>query len=388
MNASRLNDTIRRPRSLAPFLRRPCASAAIRGIATAVPPHVVTADEARARLEPFFVASGESPELMRQVFESAGIERRHLARPPEWYLAERGFTARNAAYGEVGRELGIEAARRVLEATGLLATEIDVIIDTSVTGVMIPALDVHVANALGCRRDVRRIPLTEAGCAAGATALALAHDLIRARPGTRVLVLALELPSLTLQLDDPSRANLISAAIFGDGAAALVVSDEPTPRSPNLAAGEGAAGSIEHLAHANVLFPDTVDIMGFDLRTEGFKIILSPRIPMLVAKNLRAEVDAFLARQGRTLSELEFFVAHPGGTKVLDNVRDTLGLGEAAVAPSRRSLREHGNLSSAAVHFVAKDLLDRGEVRRGALGLLVAMGPGFTVELALLRGGR
>ncbi len=386
MNAPRLHETIRRPRSLAPF--RPTTTAAIRGVATALPPHVVTADEARARLEPFFLAAGEFPELVRQVFESAGIERRYLARPPEWYLAERSFTARNAAYGEVGRALGVEAARKVLEATGVHAREVDVIIDTSVTGVMIPALDVHVANALGCRRDVRRIPLTEAGCAAGATALALAHELIRARPGLRVLVLALELPSLTLQLDDASRANLISAAIFGDGAAALLVSDRPTPRSPSLAAGAEGIGSIEHLAHANVLFPDTVDIMGFDLRTEGFKIILSPRIPLLVAKNLRAEVDAFLATQGRTLAELEFFVVHPGGTKVLDNVRDTLGLTEAQVAPSRRSLREHGNLSSAAVHFVAGDILARGEVRRGALGLLVAMGPGFTIELALLRGSR
>jgi alkylresorcinol/alkylpyrone synthase len=348
----------------------------VHGIATALPPWSISAEEAQARLEPFFVAQGESPELVRQIFQSAGIDRRWLARPASFYLEHRDLTARNAAYAEVARELGVTAARRVLDQTGVTPAEVDVIIDTSCTGVMIPALDVHVANALGCRPDVRRVPLTEAGCAAGATSLALAHELIRARPGTRVLLLSVELPSLTVQLDDTSRANLVSAAIFGDGAAALLVSDRPCARSVGL----------EHLAHRAVLFPDTVDIMGFDLRTEGFKIVLSPRIPLLVAKHLRPEVDRFLEAQGLRLDALSFFVLHPGGTKVLDNVRDSLSLAEEHVAASRRTLRDHGNLSSAAVHFAARDLLDHGGVGRGAFGLLVAMGPGFTMELALLRG--
>lgn len=352
--------------------------AAIRAIATALPPHSISAEEAQARLESFFVARGESPELVRQIFSSAGIDRRWLARPPAFYLQERGLTARNEAYAEVARELGAAAARKVLDATGVAPGEVDWVIDTSCTGVMIPALDVHVANALGLRADVRRVPLTEAGCAAGATSLALAHDLIRARPGSRALLLAVELPSLTLQLDDPSRANLVSSAIFGDGAAAVLVSDRPVPSARTR--------GLEHLAHKAVLFPDTTDIMGFDLKTEGFKIILSQRIPMLVAKHLRGEVDAFLEAQGLSLGGLDFFVVHPGGTKVLDNVRDTLGLPEAKVAAARRTLRAHGNLSSAAVHFVASELLERDEVAPGQLGLMIAMGPGFTLELALLRG--
>lgn len=349
----------------------------IQGIATALPAYSVTAEEAQTRLEPYFVSQGESAQVVRQIFESAGIARRWLARPASFYVQHRDLTTRNAVYGEVAREIGVEAARRVLEQTGVAAADIDVIIDTSCTGVMIPALDVHVANALGCRPNVRRIPLTEAGCAAGATSLALAHDLIRGRPGTRVLIVSVELPSLTLQLDDASRANLVSAAIFGDGAAALLVSDAPAPRR---------SVAIEHLAHQATLFPDSVDIMGFDLRTEGFKIILSPRIPMLVAKHLRPEVEKFLEGQGLTLDAIEFFVLHPGGTKVLDNLRDSLGLDESGVAASRRTLRDHGNLSSAAVHYAARDLLDHGQIRKGAFGLLAAMGPGFTLELALLRG--
>jgi alkylresorcinol/alkylpyrone synthase len=351
----------------------------IHGIATALPPFSVTAEEAQARLEPFFVGTGEDPALVRQIFQSCGIDRRWLARPASYYLEERSLTARNATYAQVARELGVEAARRVLDETGLAPSDIDLIIDTSCTGVMIPALDVYVSNALGMRKDVRRIPLTEAGCAAGATSLALAHELIQARPGSRALLLSVELPSLTLQLDDTSRANLVSSALFGDGAAALVVSDRPTPRHPLKVA-------LEHLAHRATLFPGTTDIMGFDLKTEGFKIILSPRIPMLVARELGGAVDAFLEEQGLARSQLGFFVVHPGGTKVLDNVRDTLGLKEEQVAASRRTLRDCGNLSSAAVHFAAKDLLAHGEVARGAFGLMIAMGPGFTVELALLRG--
>ena len=350
----------------------------IHTIATALPEYSISTEEAEARLRDVFSALGEDPGMIRQIFGNTGIERRYLARPAAFYLAERGFTARNQAYEETAPRLAIEAARKALAQAQLSPEDVDVVIDTSCTGVMIPAVDVHVANALGMRRDVRRIPLTEAGCAAGATALGIAHDLLPSRrEGAVALLLAVELPSLTLQLDDASRANLVSSAIFGDGAAAVVVSSR-APRGP----------AIEHLAHRPVLLPDSTDVMGFDLRTEGFKIILSQRIPMLVKRHLREEVDAFLEAQGVSLSQLEFFVAHPGGTKVLDNIRDTLNLEEEDVAASRRMLRDYGNLSSASVFYVAKDLLERGEVPAGAFGLMIAMGPGFTIELALLRGAR
>lgn len=272
-------------------------------------------------------------------------------------------------------ELGARAAREALEQAGVRPQEVDLVIDTSCTGVMIPALDVHVANALGLRPDVRRMPLTEAGCAAGATSLAFANDLLTGRPDGVALLLSVELPSLTLQLDDTSRANLVSAAIFGDGAAAAVVSNRQ-PRRP----------ALEHLAHEAHLFPETPEIMGFELGSQGFRIVLSKRIPLLVRRHLRERVDGFLERQGLSLEQMRFFAVHPGGTKVLDNVRDVLGLEEDQVSASRRTLRRFGNLSSASVHFVAKELLDSGAVPRGEFGLMIAMGPGFTLELALLRG--
>ncbi len=348
----------------------------IHSIARALPEHSITCEEAEARLRTEFVARGEDPALVGQIFANSGIERRFLARPPSFYLRERSLTARNGAYAEVARALSERAAREALAKAGVAAAEVDVVIDTSCTGVMIPALDAFVANALSLRPDVRRVPLTEAGCAAGATALALSADLLAARPpGAVALLLSVELPSLTLQLEDASRANLVSSAIFGDGASALVVSSR-TPSRP----------ALEQLAQRAILFPDTTDVMGFDLRTEGFRIVLSQRIPLLVRKHLRGLVDAFLEGQGLSLKELSFFALHPGGAKVLDNVRDVLDLAEEDVAASRRVLRDYGNLSSASVHFVAQDLLERGAVAPGAYGLLCAMGPGFTVELALLRG--
>ena len=344
-------------------------------IATALPENTITTDEAVARLAQFFVTSGEDRQLVESLFANTGIDQRYLARPASFYLQERSLTARNAVYNTVAPQLGIAAARRALDQAGLRAADVDLIIDTSCTGVMIPALDVHVANALGFRPNVRRIPLTEAGCAAGATSLALASELLGDKPDATALLVSVELPSLTLQLDDTSRANLVSSAIFGDGAAAVVVSNRE-PKGP----------AFELLEHQTTLFPDTTDIMGFDLKTEGFQIVLSKRIPLLVRKQLRGEVDAFLESHGLSLKDIGFHVIHPGGTKVLDNVRDVLGLEEADVAPSREVLRRYGNLSSASVHFVAKEILERDAFPNHDFGLLIAMGPGFTVELALVRG--
>jgi len=374
--------------------RPPGEGAYLHAIQLALPEHAISAADAEARLRAGFEAAGEDPSTIAGVFEHAGIAQRHLAKPPAFYLEQRGLTARNGAYAEVAPQLAIDAARRALDAAGLTPADVDLVIDTSCTGVLIPALDVYVANALGLRKDVRRVPLTEAGCAAGATALGLARDLLaasarseaaRAHPngpqalGTTALVICVELPSLTLQLHDTSRANLISSAIFGDGASAAVVTDRP-PQGP----------ALELLAHRSVLFPDSQDVMGFDLKTEGFQIVLSPRIPLLVRRNLREEVDAFLDGlevdgEPVSLERLELFVLHPGGTKVLDNLRDVLGLDEHAVRHSRGVLRDCGNLSSASVFYVAQRTLAEGAFRPGALGLLCAMGPGFTVELLLVR---
>lgn len=348
----------------------------IHSIETAFPPFSITNAEAHDQLGPYFVEAGESPEMVRGIFENARVDRRFLVRRPDFYIEHRSLTERQAVYVEEARRLGVAAAKKALDAAGVDPRSIDLVIDTSCTGLMIPALNCHLVNALGMRDDVRRMPLTEVGCAGGAVALSRAFDHIKAYPEARVLITCVELPSLTLQLSDRSRANLVSAAIFGDGAAAAVVS------------GERPTQGFEVLATRSHLFPRSEEIMGFDLRSEGFKIILSRRIPFLVRDKLRGRVEAFLAERGLSLSDLSFFVLHPGGSKVLDNLRDVLGLTEELVASSRRSLNQFGNLSSASVLLVAADLMRRGAYRDGQYGLLCAMGPGFCLEMALLGGAR
>lgn len=348
----------------------------ILSIATAVPPHSVTAEEAQAHLLPYFESRGEDPALIEQIFRNSQIDQRCLAKPQEFYLRERSLTARNKVYGEVAAELGVEVCRKALAKAGVEPREVDLVIDTSCTGIMIPALDATLVNALELRRDVVRLPLTEVGCAAGAVALSRADDYLRAYPEATVLVVSVELPSLTLQLDDGSRANMVSAALFGDGAAAAVL------RGPGAAGGRG----FEILGHRSALFPNTLDMMGFELRTEGFTIVLNRRIPALVKRELRGEVDSFLAGSGHTLADIGFTVLHPGGSRVLDNVRDVLELTEPQVRSARDMLRRFGNLSSASVFFVARDVIQSGEYADGDLGLLCAMGPGFAIELVLLAG--
>ena len=349
-------------------------TAFVHGYARALPEYVLTREEAEARLREVFEELGEEGERVGQIFANAGIDRRYLARPPAFYLQERGLTARNGAYAEVAPALGEAAARGALEAAGVAASEVDVVIDTSCTGVLIPALDAYLVEALGLRRDVRRLPLTEVGCAAGATSVAVAAELVRARPSATVLCVSVEMPSLTLQLHDGSRANLVSSAIFGDGAAAAVVTGQ-APEGP----------ALEVLASRTILFEDSRDVMGFELGTEGFRIVLSQRIPRLVRKHLRDEVDAFLEAKGLGVADCGFAVVHPGGTKVLDNVRDCLGLKEADVACSRQVLRDYGNLSSASVHFVAQAMWEAGAIPSDRFGLMIAMGPGFTLEMLLLK---
>jgi len=349
----------------------------IQTIETEVPQYEVSRQEAADVLGPYFAEAGESRELINQIFENVAIDRRCLARPPSFLIEHRSLTERNEVYAEVAKEIGIRVAEKAIANAGFKPQDIDAIIDTSCTGLLIPALDSYVVNALGMRKDVRRMPFNAIGCAGGAVALSRAQDYLRAYPDQKVLVLCVELPSLTLQLGDTSRANLISSAIFGDGAVATVITAE-RPERP----------SFEIVESKSIQFAKSTNVLGFNLKTEGLQIVLSPRIPLIVKRRLRAEVDDFLAPLGLSLDDIGFQVLHPGGTKVLDNLRDTLGLVEEQIEPSRRILRQYGNMSSAAVLFVAKDFLDRGTFQDGEHGFLASMGPGFAVEMVLLKGSR
>lgn len=345
---------------------------------TAVPEHALPQTLAAQAVSRSLGLSEGRHQSVVELFGRAQVDRRFSVMDSDSMVRHRGLSQNMDLYRQHAADLGERAARPCLELAGVRPEDIDLIVTCSCTGLLLPSLSVLVAEKLGLRRDVRRIPITEAGCAGGASALARADEFIRAFPKARALVLAVELPTLTLQHHDHSSANLIASAIFGDGAAAAVVQG-----------GRDSAASssgVEIVATHSELLPSSVTDLGFDLRDGGLHIVLSREVPRVISNHLPRIIDRFLEEQGLSREDLSFFVMHPGGRKVLDSVEECLGLEASATQVSRDVLRAYGNQSSASVLFVLQQTFARGTPR--GYGLLAAFGPGITVELSLLRGAQ
>lgn len=335
------------------------------GVASAFPKTRIDKEAAHAALIRLFPS--EAPAFIAQLVERSGVDSRYIALPVEGTLTPRDFTERNLIYRAAGTELAISAAQRALAAARCTPTEIDCVIDVSCTGVAIPALDVDLVPALGLRRDVRRIPITESGCAAGALALGLAGDL--ARGGATTLVVAVELCSLTLCRDE-SRTNLVASVLFGDGAAAAILG--PRGEGPTLV----AAGSH--------LFEDTRGMMGFDVGQHGLRIVLQKELPGHLERNLRAAIEAFLHAHDRRPSDIGLHLVHPGGRRILETYRTLFALDENALQFSEEALRRYGNLSSASILTVLElALAAHARPTPGRDALLVGIGPGLSMEISL-----
>ena len=333
-----------------------------------------------------------NPERLDQIHRATLVGRRHLALPLDEYAGLGGFGRRNDAWLRVAQELGEAAARQALEAAGLAPSDVGHLYFVSTTGLAAPSVDARLVNRLGLPRHVRRTPIFGLGCLGGAAGLARAVDALRANPEEVALLVAVELCSLTLQPDDLSMANVIATGLFGDGAAAVVLAGgaRPPPPSAPRPQGPDAPREPRHarprvIASRSIFYPDTERVMGWDVVDTGFKLILSGQVPEVVAANLGGDVDQFLAAHGLARGDIDRWIAHTGGPKVLEAVRSALGLEDAALARSWASLRAVGNLSSASVLFVLADELEAAEALPGELGLLAAMGPGFATELLLLR---
>jgi alkylresorcinol/alkylpyrone synthase len=244
----------------------------------------------------------------------------------------------------------------------------------TVTGLATPSIDARLVNRMGLRADVKRVPIFGLGCVAGAAGVARAADAVRAFPGQIAALLAVELCSLTLQREDLSVANIIASGLFGDGAAAVLVGG-----------GERAAQGPRIVATRSVFYPETERVMGWDIVDSGFKVVLSPEVPQLVRARVQGDVDSFLASQGLSRRDVHHWICHSGGPRVLEAFEEALELPRAALQRTWDSLHEVGNLSSASVLFVLRDLLESREAKPGDFGLLIAMGPGFCSELVLLR---
>jgi alkylresorcinol/alkylpyrone synthase len=354
------------PQPLAQAMRG-TAAPTLAGLATSYPSHGVDAAATITALCSLFPA--EDPEFIAGVVRNSGVEQRQLALPQERLLALRDFTARNAAWREACIEHGARAARAALQQAGVQGDEIDVIVDVSCTGLAIPALDTDLADALGLRPDVLRVPVTAAGCAGGALGLGLAMRL--AAGGKTVLLVAMEMCTLTFVPGDAARANLVAGALFGDGAGAAVLG--PRGAGPRLRAAR---------SH---LFPGTRHAMGFEVGTHGLRIQLDRTLPVMLERGLRAPVEAFLAAHDLTVADVGLHLVHTGGRRVLDVYQSIFGLAEDELRASRESLRKHGNLSSASILSVLDEARRLGlGPRTGRHALIVAFGPGLSAEFILL----
>lgn len=344
----------------------------VAGTATAFTDHHYNQDEVAAALTTF-----AEPGFARFA-RTSGVEYRNLALPLERYPQLSGFTEANAAYLEVAVELGERAVRDALEAAHVRPDEVDAIVTVSSTGVAVPTIDARIASALGLRPDVKRIPLFGLGCVAGAAGMARVADYLRGFPDHVAVLLSVELCSLTLQRDDTSIPALIGVCLFGDGAAAVVAAG--ADRAP---AGLPLHPGPRLLATRSRLFTDTVDVMGWNVSSSGFQLVMSRDVPKMADDHLGGEVDRFLADHGLTTADITTWVCHPGGPKVLDAMSNAIGIRHDALRHSWQSMRDNGNISSASV----LDVLDRTiatSPAAGSLGLMLAMGPGFSFELLLL----
>lgn len=338
------------------------------GLATADPPHDLPQDEVLSVARDVFGDRFPAFERMAPVFAHAGVRMRHAVRPMEWYLEPRGWPERTEAYLDGAVDLFVRAAEAALDEAGLQAEAVDLVVTVSSTGIATPSLEARAAGRLGLRPDAARAPVFGLGCAGGATGLALAARLARAQPGANVLFVTVELCSLAFRLDQLTKANIVATALFGDGAAAVV-----------LRAGD--AGFARISGQAERTWPDTLDIMGWNVDPQGFGVIFARAIPPFAEANLRPAIDDMLEGQDLDVADIGRFVCHPGGTKVVEALETCLELGEGALDVEREVLADHGNMSAPTVLYV----LDRVR-RRGlpARSLVTALGPGFTASAVTL----
>lgn len=354
------------------------AVAGLLPIARWATPYVCSQAQVAERVRTWLGEPGTSPSLQRlmAVYAVAGVEARSSALPIDEIFAGSDFESRNDRYAVVMIEAATAASREALALAGIDGTSIGLVTSVSCTGFMIPAVDAHVANALRLGPRLARLPITQSGCAGGAVGLARTVDFLSAHPTQAALLIAAEFPSLTFQRWDRSATNVISTALFGDGAAACVLVGRDHPRF---------AKAPVHWEHAaSRFFPDSLPMMGFRLRNPGLQIILDKGLALFVRRHASEALATFLDDAAVSREELTRFALHPGGRKVIEGLASAWGLTAADLEATRRVLRERGNMSSVTVlHVLAEVLAERPAA--GERGLLTAFGPGFGAELALLR---
>lgn len=346
----------------------------IASIGSALPPHFYDQETLLAAFRGHWAKRHHNLDRLEALHRNVLVGGRHLALPMEEYDKLKTWGDANDAWIRVAQEVGEVAIRRALEKAGLGVDDVDALIFVTVTGVATPSIDARLMNRLKMPSRVKRMPIFGLGCVAGAAGVARAADYVRAYPDQVAVLLSVELCSLTLQRKDLSIPNLIASGLFGDGAAAaVVVGAERQTDGPQI------------LDCRSIFYPDSEEVMGWDISETGFKIVLSADVPEVVKRYLRRDVDGFLAEHGLSRSDIRSWVSHPGGPKVLTAMQEALDLPDGALDVTWNSLRTVGNLSSTSVLMVLEDTMRDHRPEPGSLGMMLAMGPGFCSELVLLR---
>lgn len=309
---------------------------------------------------------------VKKIFENAMVDRRYSIMSPEEVFSDLTFEERNDIYIREGIKLGAKCLQSAISKAGWQNQDIDYIITVSCTGIMIPSMDAYLINLLKLRQDIVRLPVTEMGCAAGVSGMIYAKNFLKANPGKRAAVIAVESPTATFQLDDYSMANIVSAAIFGDGAACVLLSSHPDDEGPEMV--------DEQMYH----FYEAEDLMGFRLTNTGLQMVLDVRVPDDIEAHFPAIIHPFLAKNGLKIEEIDYLIFHPGGKKIIQVVESLFGKLGKNIDETKEVLRLYGNMSSATVLYVLERMMD-SKPQPGERGLMLSFGPGFSAQRILLQ---
>lgn len=343
------------------------------GVHAVVPHHRYTQEELTEAFAHVCLGPDGNRALLARLHRNAGVSTRHTVLPLEQYATLTGFGESNDLFITHAVQLGAEALQGALDRARIAPHEVDVIFSTTVTGMAVPSIEAAIAQIVGLRPDVKRVPLFGLGCAGGAAGIALLHDYLVGHPDGVAALISVELCSLTVQRDDHSVANMVASGLFGDGGAAVVAVGANRPE-----VGPRVRDSRSHL------YPDSKHIMGWDIGASGMRIVLDAQVPELVQRFVGPDIRTFLADHSLQVGDVGAWVSHPGGSKVIEAIESELGLAGSPLALTWSSLDRVGNLSSSSVLHVLRDTLDQRAPDPGSAGLLMAMGPGFTSDLVLL----
>ncbi|WP_445748179.1 type III polyketide synthase [Polaribacter sp.] len=306
-----------------------------------------------------------------KLFEGAGVDKRYSIMSPEEVFTASSFEEKNTIYAREVVKLATESIKKALDKAHIKATEIDYIITVSCTGIMIPSMDAYLINSLAMKQDIVRLPVTEMGCAAGVSGMIYAKNFLKANPNKRAAVIAVEAPTATFQLNDFSMANIVSAAIFGDGASAVILSSFEDDKGPEII--------DESMYH----FYDATHMMGFNLVNSGLQMILDKEVPQKISDHFPAIVHPFLEKNNLTIDDVDYLIFHPGGKKIVQTVEDLFGVLGKNIDDTKEVLRLFGNMSSATVLYVLERFMDQNP-KKGERGLMLSFGPGFSAQRILL----